>query len=120
MGGSSSKRKGYRVENELVKYLIKRGIDAKRQPLSGALSDFPHDIQINNPRLVVEVKARKSGSGFKTILNWMGKADVLVMKQDYDDPIVAMPMGVFVDLIVSHADYEPPYIQKLKEIKKQS
>ena len=50
----------------------------------------------------------------------MGKADVLVMKQDYDDPIVAMPMGVFVDLIVSHADYEPPYIQKLKEIKKQS
>ena len=120
MGGSSSKRKGYRVENELVKYLIKKGIDAKRQPLSGALSDFPHDIQINNPRLVVEVKARKSGSGFKTILNWMGKADVLVMKQDYDDPIVAMPMGVFVDLIVSHADYEPPYIQKLKEIKNQS
>lgn len=120
MSGSSSKRKGYRVENELVKYLRKRGVSAKRQPLSGAIADFPHDIAIDNPRLIVEVKARKSGSGFKTILNWMGKADVLVMKQDYDDPIVAMPMDVFVDLIVSHADYEPPYEQKLKEIKKQS
>ena len=120
MGGSSSKRKGYRVENELVKYLVKKGIDAKRQPLSGALSDFPHDIQINNPRLIVEVKARKSGSGFKTILNWMGKADVLVMKQDYDEPIVAMTMGVFIDLVVSHADYAPPFVQILKEKQKQS
>ncbi len=44
MGGSASKRKGYRVENELVKYLNRKGIDAKRQPLSGALADFPHDI----------------------------------------------------------------------------
>lgn len=117
MGGSSSKRKGYRVENELVKYLKKKGVDAKRQPLSGAISDFPHDISINNPRLILEVKARKNGSGFKTILNWMGKADALVMKQDYDDPIVAMRMDTFLDLVTNHNKYEPPFEQKLKEIK---
>ena len=117
MGGSSSKRKGYRVENELVKYLKKKGVDAKRQPLSGALSDFPHDISINKPKLILEVKARKNGSGFKTILNWMGRADALVMKQDYDDPIVAMRMDTFLDLIQSHYQYEPPYEQKLKQKK---
>tara|TARA_R100000544_G_C2169051_1_gene31316 strand:+ start:148 stop:510 length:363 start_codon:yes stop_codon:yes gene_type:complete len=115
MGGSASKRKGYRVENELVKYLNRKGIDAKRQPLSGALADFPHDISIKNPNLILEVKARKTGSGFKTILNWMGKADALVMKQDYDDPIVAMRMDVFLDLIRSHYQYEPPFKEKLKQ-----
>lgn len=112
---SSSKRKGYRVENELVKFLKKKGVDAKRQPLSGALADFPHDISIYRPRLILEVKARKNGSGFKTILNWMGKADALVMKQDYDDPIVAMRMDTFIDLVTNHTDYQPPFEQKLKE-----
>lgn len=114
---SSSKRKGYRVENELVKYLNKKGVDAKRQPLSGALADFPHDISIYKPPFILEVKARKNGTGFKTILNWMGKADAIVLKQDYEDPIVAMRMSTFIELIVNHQEYEPPFAQKLKEKK---
>ena len=47
----------------------------------------------------------------------MGRADALVMKQDYDDPIVAMRMDTFLDLIQSHYQYEPPYEQKLKQKK---
>jgi hypothetical protein len=47
----------------------------------------------------------------------MGRADALVMKQDYDDPIVAMRMDTFLDLVQSHYQYEPPYEQKLKQKK---
>ena len=44
-----SKQKGYRTEYNLVKRFQGAGIDAKRQVLSGALPDHPHDIKINNP-----------------------------------------------------------------------
>ena len=55
--GSKSKSKGYRTEYNLVKRFQAAGLDAKRQVLSGALPDHPHDIKINNPDFIIEVKA---------------------------------------------------------------
>ena len=89
--GSKSKSKGYRTEYNLVKRFQAAGLDAKRQVLSGALPDHPHDIKINNPDFIVEVKARKNGKGFATIKKWKGSADLLVMVEDYDEP------GVYID-----------------------
>ena len=42
--------------------------------------------------LVAEVKARADGSGFKTIVTWMGNppADLLFLIQDRADPLVVM------------------------------
>ena len=82
--GNKSKSKGYRTEYNLVKRFQAAGLDAKRQVLSGALPDHPHDIKINNPDFIVEVKARKNGAGFKTLKRWMGAADALIMHEDYD------------------------------------
>ena len=75
-----SKQKGYRTEYNLVKRFQAAGLDAKRQVLSGALPEYPHDIKINNPDMIVEIKARKNGAGFKTLKRWMGSADALIMK----------------------------------------
>ena len=44
--GKFSKRKGYRVENQLVKKIKSYGIECRRQPMSGAIPDFPFDIEI--------------------------------------------------------------------------
>ena len=44
--GKFSKSKGYRVEAKLVKEFVKHGIKARRQPMSGAIPDFPYDIEI--------------------------------------------------------------------------
>ena len=60
---SKAKVKGTRVENEIVKLFQAEGFNARRQPLSGAIQAFPHDVQVSNlfDGTNVEVKARKNG-----------------------------------------------------------
>ena len=114
-----SKQKGYRTEYNLVKRFQGAGIDAKRQVLSGALPEHPHDIKINNPDMIVEVKARKNGAGFKTLKRWMGSADALIMHEDHEESLVAIALPLFIDLILNHSQYKKPYEQIIKEKKKE-
>ena len=116
---SKSKQKGYRTEYNLVKRFQVAGIDAKRQVLSGALPDHPHDIKIKNPDMIVEVKARKNGAGFKTLKRWMGSADALIMHEDHEESLVAIALPLFIDLILNHSQYKKPYEQIVKEKKKE-
>ena len=116
---SKSKKKGYRTEYNLVKRFQVAGIDAKRQVLSGALPDHPHDIKIKNPDMIVEVKARKNGAGFKTLKRWMGSADALIMHEDHEESLVAIALPLFIDLILNHSQYKKPYEQIIKEKKKE-
>ena len=112
-----SKQKGYRTEYNLVKRFQSNGLDAKRQVLSGALPEHPHDIKIKNPDLIVEVKARKNGAGFKTLKRWMGSADALIMHEDHEESLVAISLPYFIDLLLNHSQYKKPYEQKVKEKK---
>ena len=114
-----SKQKGYRTEYNLVKRFQVAGIDAKRQVLSGALPDHPHDIKIKNPDMIVEVKARKNGAGFKTLKRWMGSADALIMHEDHEESMVAIALPLFIDLLLNHSQYKKPYEQIIKEKKKE-
>lgn len=116
---SKSKQKGYRTEYNLVKRFQVAGIDAKRQVLSGALPDHPHDIKIKNPDMIVEVKARKNGAGFKTLKRWIGSADALIMHEDHEESLVAIALPLFIDLILNHSQYKKPYEQMIKEKKKE-
>ena len=116
---SKSKQKGYRTEYNLVKRFQVAGIDAKRQVLSGALPDHPHDIKIKNPDMIVEVKARKNGAGFKTLKRWMGSADALIMHEDHEESLVAIALPLFINLILNHSQYKKPYEQIIKEKKKE-
>ena len=116
---SKSKQKGYRTEYNLVKRFQVAGIDAKRQVLSGALPEHPHDIKIKNPDMIVEVKARKNGAGFKTLKRWMGSADALIMHEDHEESLVAIALPLFIDLILNHSQYKKPYEQIIKEKKKE-
>ena len=114
-----SKQKGYRTEYNLVKRFQSNGLDAKRQVLSGALPEHPHDIKIKNPDLIVEVKARKNGAGFKTLKRWMGSADALIMHEDHEESLVAISLPYFIDLLLNHSQYKNPYEQEVKEKKKE-
>ena len=98
---SKSKQKGYRTEYNLVKRFQVAGIDAKATgDENGALPDHPHDIKIKNPDMIVEVKARKNGAGFKTLKRWMGSADALIMHEDHEESLVAIALPLFIDLIL--------------------
>jgi len=116
---SKSKQKGYRTEYNLVKRFQVAGINAKRQVLSGALPEHPHDIKIKNPDMIVEVKARKNGAGFKTLKRWMGSADALIMHEDHEESMVAIALPLFIDLLLNHSQYKKPYEQIIKEKKKE-
>ena len=89
---SKSKIKGSRVERKIVKLFEDLGIKARRQPMSGALQDFPYDVKVDLlGGMHCEVKARKGGKGFATIKRWKGNADLLIMVEDFSEP------GVYID-----------------------
>jgi hypothetical protein len=106
---NNRKRKGTRVEAEIVKHLETARIPARRVPLSGALKfqrasvagDLEGDVVIGPPgrELRAEVKSRRGGAGFATLEGWLGTLDVLVLKRDRAAPFVALPWATFVALL---------------------
>ncbi len=49
--------------------------------------------------MIVEVKAGKNCSGFKTLKRWMGSADALIMHEDHEESLVAIALPLFIDLL---------------------
>ena len=96
--GLKAKRKGTRVEYKIVKLLEKEGVYSRRQPMSGSLFGLPHDVVVKIPHLGemnIEVKARKGGTGFKTLARWIGSADMLMLVEDFQEPKVVMSWRTF-------------------------
>ena len=97
--GRMSKRKGDRIEREIVNLLKEAVIHAERVSLSGAVGgSFSGDIVIDGQHRA-EVKARASGSGFTTIERWKGDNDVLFLRRDRTPPLVVMDLKMYAELI---------------------
>jgi hypothetical protein len=85
-GGARSRRKGNRIELELVHRHQDLGIRAERYPLSGAthFRGSGHDLDLyiwgsDAAPAVAEVKGRANGAGFATLERWLGEYDLLVL-----------------------------------------
>ena len=104
---SKSKIKGSRVEREIVKLFQSEGFEARRQPMSGAIQDFPHDVYVNDlfDGTTIEVKARKNGAGFTQLDNWKGSADILILKKDFENPNVYVEWKFFKELLHAYRQY---------------
>jgi hypothetical protein len=105
-GGTRHRRKGDRIEREIVRRHIALGIRAERYPLSGAsrFRGSGHDIDLyafgkDEAPLVTEVKSRKSGTGFVTIEGWLADYDALILRRNNSDPIVCVPWRVWAQLL---------------------
>lgn len=101
MSGARHRRKGSRVEREIVAKHIEIGVPAKRVPLSGAQDGYPGDVEVTlrDGPITGEVKARKSGAGFVTIEKWLGENGVLFLRRDNADPIVVVPWSTWARLL---------------------
>ena len=106
MGGKGHRRKGDRIEREIVDRHRELGIHAERYPLSGATrfrgSGHDGDIYvfgIDQAPIKVEVKGRKNGAGFVTLENWIGNYDALFLRKDRAEPIVLVPWRVWAQLV---------------------
>jgi hypothetical protein len=81
---AARRRKGARVEAEIVARHKALGVHAERYPLSGGsrFRGSSHDVDVylfgrGAAPLVCEVKARKSGAGFAQLESWLGEYDCL-------------------------------------------
>jgi len=66
--------------------------------MSGSLFGLPHDVVVKIPHMGemnIEVKARKGGTGFKTLARWIGSADMLMLVEDFEEPKVVMSWRTF-------------------------
>jgi Holliday junction resolvase len=106
MSGARHRRKGDRLEREVVARHRALGIHSDRYPLSGA-SRFRgkgHDVDIypfgtSEAPIVAEVKGRKTGSGFVTLEKWLGEYDALFLRKNNADPLVLLPWRVWARLL---------------------
>ncbi len=75
------------------------GFTAHKQPLSGALPEWPGDVcaEINGAKYIVEVKARRGEQ--KTLERWRGEADLLIYKADHKELMVWMPLEVLGSML---------------------
>ena len=97
MSGARHRRKGNRVERELVQLHKALGVHAERYPLSGAnrFRGSGHDLDIyafgtEEGPLVAEVKSRQSGAGFVTLEKWLGEYDCLFLRRDSAEAMVLL------------------------------
>lgn len=70
----------------------------KRIPLSGAQPGWEGDLLIAGT-MKGEVKARRGGSGFKVMEQWLSGNDVLFLKRDRNAPFVAMTFSSYIRLL---------------------
>jgi Holliday junction resolvase len=98
MSGARHRRKGDRIEREIVAKHIELGIHSERYPLSGAsrFRGSGHDVDVyafgrDTGPLVAECKARKSGGGFVQLEKWLGEYDALFLRRNNADPLVILP-----------------------------
>jgi hypothetical protein len=106
VSGAKHRRKGDRVEREIVDLHKQIGVHAERYPLSGAsrFRNSGHDLDLylfgrDAAPAVCEVKARKNGAGFTTLETWLGEFDALFLKRNNAEPLVVLPWRVWAALV---------------------
>lgn len=95
---NASKRKGSRIEREIVELHRALGIEAERIPLSGAAGgSFVGDVRIAGLGSA-EVKARANGAGFTTLERWLGPHPALFLRRDRQAPLVLLTWETYARL----------------------
>ena len=109
--GALSRRKGIKVEREIVNLHRGLGIAAERVPLSGATgyNDNPEDVDIypwgtEEAPLCCQVKAMNGPRGTKGIIDALADADALFLRYDAENgkvrpPLVVLPWNTWEKLL---------------------
>ncbi len=100
--GKASRDKGNRVELLIVALHLAAGVHAKKV---SRMYGPDEDVLVYTDSypacpLVCEVKGRKSAKGFwQKIKDALEGKHILFLKEDREEPIVAMPMEVYLRLV---------------------
>lgn len=101
-----SRNKGARVEREIVQMHRDLGVHAEKVPGSGALryQGNAGDVDLylfgaDDEPVKCEVKARASGTGFKTLEGWMGEHELMFLKRNNRKPMVVVDWTLWERMI---------------------
>ncbi len=96
--GKFQRDKGMRIERKIVHLHHEAGLPCERVPLSGSAGgSFSGDLIIGNLR--AEVKGRKNGEGFKSIVDWKEDNDLLFLVMDRRQPLVVMDFDMYANML---------------------
>lgn len=94
----AQRQKGLRNENKVKDMHIELGIPTTR--ISAPYKPGPDlELIINGTQLRGEVKARRDGSGWKTIKKWIENADCLYLVEDREPPLVCLRWDTYRRLV---------------------
>lgn len=101
MNARGRKAKGSRIEREIVAMHQKLGMEAERVPLSGALGGaYSGDVVLPGIGRA-EVKARAGAAGWTTIKKWLGKQDMLFLREDGCKPLVVLTWDTYLHVLAN-------------------
>lgn len=102
MAGRKSKRKGYRIEKLCTDWLNEMGRESG-VPVVAARGDghVGRDVisTIGNGRFTWECKGRRTGEGFKTLLQWIVGSDALFLHADNQPSLIALKPNALRSMI---------------------
>ncbi len=103
MSGRAPRRKGDRLEREIVKRLEAAGIPAKRVPLSGSARGYPGDVlaTMAGRDHVLECKSRRD---FATLYTWLEHRDGLILKADRKEALMVLRLADFLKVLGGLSD----------------
>lgn len=99
MSGKSPRRKGDRVEREIVNAFLDAGVSAERVPLSGAAGgSYIGDLTFacRGDDWLAECKARSNG--WVELRRWIAPVRVLFLRPDREQPLVVLRLSDFINL----------------------
>jgi Holliday junction resolvase len=106
MSGARHRRKGARIERDIVEHHRALGVHAERYPLGGAsrFRGSGHDIDVyalgrDKAPLIAEVKARANGAGFSTLEKWLGDFDALFLRRNGAQPLFIVSWRTWVGIL---------------------
>jgi hypothetical protein len=101
-GGRSPKRKGVRIERQLVNQLVELGLRCFRVALFGAAgSERTGDIHVPLLGRTRRVQVKCCGDGFRQLYSWLGNSDFLIVKADRRNPLMVLPLALVVELMLA-------------------
>lgn len=75
------------------------GVKAKRVPLSGAMTNYPHDIILEWLGGEAEFEAKHRADGFKEIYKWIKPARGLFIRADRQEGLAVIRLADFITLL---------------------
>jgi hypothetical protein len=91
MSGLRSRRKGVRVELAIAKLIGARKVSRAYQA--------GHDLELalgDDRILRIECKAR--ADGFRQLYDWLSDRDLLIVKADYQEPLVILRLSLATEI----------------------